>query len=47
MIYNIASDIDTRKIVWVCQQYQTTHNSVEVATINRKSTELLTSKCPL
>lgn len=47
MIYNMASDIDTRKIVWVCQQYQTTHSSVEVATINRTYSKLLTSKCPL
>jgi len=46
MIYNMASDIDTRKIVWICQQYQTRHSSVEVATINRLGTKLLTSKCP-
>jgi len=47
MIYNMASDIDSRKIVWICQQYQTRHSSVEVATINRKGIESLTSKCPL
>ena len=44
MIYNMASDVDTHRIVWVYQQTQTTHSSVEVAAINRKATELLTSK---
>ncbi|AYR01773.1 hypothetical protein [Synechococcus phage S-B05] len=46
MTYNIASDIDTRKIVWVNQKYLIPHSSVEVATINRRLTELLTSKSP-
>jgi len=39
MIYNMASDVDTRRIVWVYQQTQTTHSSVEVATINRRASE--------
>ncbi len=46
MTYNIASDITTRKIVWVCQKYLIPHSSVEVAAINRRSSELLTSKGP-
>ena len=46
MIYNIASDVDTKRIVWIAQQYQTQHSSVEVSTINRKLSlsKLLTSK---
>ena len=36
MIYNMASDVDTRKIVWVAQNYQTTYSAVQVAAINRK-----------
>lgn len=47
MIYNIASDITTRKIVWIFQHTQTVYNSVQVATINRTASELLTSKRPL
>ena len=46
MIYNMASDVDTRKIVWVAQQYQTTYSSVQVAAINRQASECLTSKRP-
>ena len=46
MTYNMASDVDTRKIVWVAQQYQTTYSSVQVAAINRKASECLTSKRP-
>ncbi len=46
MIYNMASDIDTRKIVWVYQPTQTTHSCVSVAAINRKASESLTSKRP-
>jgi hypothetical protein len=46
MTYNIASDIDTRKIVWVCQEYLIPHSSVEVASINRKLSKYLTSKGP-
>jgi len=37
VIYNIASDISTRKIVWIAQQYQTTHSCVEVSAINRRA----------
>jgi len=47
MIYNMACDIVTRKVVWVYQHTQTTHSCVEVAAINRTATELLTSKRPL
>jgi len=39
MIYNIASDIDTKRIVWIAQEYQTQHSSVEVSTVNRKMSE--------
>ncbi len=46
MIYNMASDIDTRKIVWVYQPTQTPHSCVSVAAINRKASESLTSKRP-
>ena len=46
MIYNIASDVDTRKIVWVLQETQTTFTSVQVAANSRIATELLTSKRP-
>ena len=46
MTYNMASDVDTRRIVWVFQQTQTTHSCVEVAAINRRASECLTSKRP-
>jgi hypothetical protein len=47
MIYNMACDIVTRKVVWVFQHTQSVYSSVQVATINRKASELLTSKRPL
>ena len=46
MIYNMASDVETRRIVWVAQKYQTAYSSVQVAAINRKLSECLTSKRP-
>ena len=46
MTYNMASDVDTRRIVWVFQQTQTTHSCVEVAAINRRASKCLTSKRP-
>ena len=46
MIYNMASDVETRKIVWVAQKYQTAYSSVQVAAINRKLSESLTFKRP-
>ena len=46
MIYNMASDIDPHRIVWVLQETQTIFSSVQVAANSRKATELLTSKGP-
>ena len=46
MIYNMASDVDTRRIVWVYQPAQTIHSCVEVAAVNRRASERLTSKRP-
>ena len=43
MIYNIASDLDTRRIVWICSSYQTVHSSVEVSAICRKMSRIKVS----
>ena len=46
MIYNMASDIDTHRIVWVLQETQNIFSSVQVAANSRKAAECLTSKGP-
>jgi len=44
MTYNVASDIKTRNLVWVDNIQKIQGDCVTIARINRKASQLLTSK---